>query len=92
VDRDQRLPTDTLWRFLEEDEPGFRRMLVFEDPYARRDDSTFRERRHATPVAFMDDDVYQVIAREQRGDAIYLPVAEYAEGYLVLDRGLLQLA
>jgi hypothetical protein len=51
--------------------------VCFEDPYAQRGDSAIREGRHVTPVAFMDDDVSQVIARDQRGDAIYLPVAEY---------------
>ena len=51
-------------------------MIVFEDPYARPTDPFITEGRAGTPVAFLGDEVYQLVEPDRAGDSLALPVGE----------------
>jgi hypothetical protein len=77
VTRSQLLPAETLWRFVGREDPGWMRIVVFEDPYARPSDPLPPGPNGRPPVAFLGDEVYQLIPPELAGDETHLPVAEY---------------
>jgi hypothetical protein len=77
LSRDQLLPAETLWRFVRGSEPVGQRVIVFEDPYARPTDRFITSGRAQTAMAFLDDEVYQVISPDGAGDSLQLPVAEF---------------
>jgi hypothetical protein len=75
--RGDALPADLLWAFLRQDDPGWQRVILFEDRYARPTDPFIAEGRSETPVAFLGDEVYQLITPERAGNSLALPVAEF---------------
>ena len=74
---DAALPVDALFGYLAADDAEAQRLLVFEDPYARRHDRPVVEGRDPMPLAFAGDRVYQLFTREQLGLARELPTGEF---------------
>jgi hypothetical protein len=71
------LPADSLIRFLRRQEHGWRRLLVFQDPYAKARDPVIAERPGPAAVAFHGEDVYQLISAREMLDPLALPVGEF---------------